>query len=387
MNIKEKAALRIKEMMEVIKLLISWFPSLFHKRDIWLISERGKEARDNGYFFFVWLKNNHPDINSKFIISRDSPDLNRLARWSDDLVYFNSFAHLSSIWKAKYLISTHICGYTTDLQFFSKLDGAFNLFRGKKRVFLQHGIIKDRLPGLYYGKTHIDLFICGSRLEYDFVKSTFGYPAGVVQYTGLCRYDSLYEYQSKKQILVMPTFRIYVDRAHFEFSDYFKAYKELLCNKDLHNLLADKGYRLVFYPHYEFQSLIQSFKDLVIPEQIIVADMSFDIQTLLKESEILITDYSSVFFDMMYMNKPIVFYQFDEEQYRARHYQQGYLDYNDVGPVVRNVNQVVSSLFEIINSGRIADKFQKYYNDTFSIRDMKNCQRVYNAIIGDFNNL
>lgn len=44
--------------------------------------------------------------------------------------------------------------------------------------------------------------------------------------------------------------------------------------------------------------------------------MKYDVQQLLKESLLLITDYSSVFFDMMYMNKPVIFYQFDENQYR-----------------------------------------------------------------------
>lgn len=387
MSFNERIMLRIKGVLEVTKLMISWLPSLFQTdRDLWLISERGKEARDNGFIFFAWLKKNHPEINSKYIISKDSPDLNRVAYWSNDIVYFNSFRHLTSIWKAKYLISTHICGYTTDLQLFSKIDGLINLFRGKKRVFLQHGIIKDRLPSLYYGKINIDLFICGSRLEYDFVKSSFGYPTGIVQYTGLCRYDNLYEFHTKKQILVMPTFRMYVDRSCFELSDFFKAYKELLCSKELMLFLAEHNYTLVFYPHYEFQSLIQSFKELPLTEQVIVADMSFDIQSLLKESEVLITDYSSVFFDMMYMNKPIIFYQFDEEQYRARHYQQGYLDYNNVGPVVRNVSQVVSSLIDILTAGSLADIYQQYYNETFSIRDMNNCQRVYNAIIGTKNN-
>lgn len=113
--------------------------------------------------------------------------------------------------------------------------------------------------------------------------------------------------RKKKQILVMPTFRIYVDREHFDDSEYFKAYKQLLCSEILHQHLERTGYTLIFYPHYEFQSKIDSFKNLNLSDRISIADMSYDVQQLLKESEILITDYSSVFFDVMYMNKPVLF--------------------------------------------------------------------------------
>ena len=71
----------------------------------------------------------------------------------------------------------------------------------------------------------------------------------------------------------------------------------------------------------------------IFSDRIIIADMKYDVQQLLKESLLLITDYSSVFFDMMYMNKPVNFYQFDEKQYRKSHYKEGYLNYQNVGPV------------------------------------------------------
>ena len=52
--------------------------SLFVKRDprykdLWIVSERGIDARDNGYHFFKYLRNAHPEINSVYIISKDSP--------------------------------------------------------------------------------------------------------------------------------------------------------------------------------------------------------------------------------------------------------------------------------------------------------------------------
>lgn len=142
MTTKKLIVLRLHELMLVLRLYIGRIYSFFYQdRELWLISERGKEARDNGYFFFVWLKKNHPEINAKYIISKDSKDIYKFESWKECIVTYNSLKHLSSIWKAKYLISTHICGYTNDHQFFSKFDGQFHVFKGKK-IFLQHGIIR-----------------------------------------------------------------------------------------------------------------------------------------------------------------------------------------------------------------------------------------------------
>lgn len=41
---------------------------------------------------------------------------------------------------------------------------------------------------------------------------------------------------------------------------------------------------------------------------------------MLKESRLIIADYSSVAFDFAYMNKPLLYFQFDEEEYRTKHY-------------------------------------------------------------------
>ena len=49
----------------------SFFPSY---RNIWLVSERGNDARDNGYWFYHYLRTEHPEIHSFYVISPDSMD-------------------------------------------------------------------------------------------------------------------------------------------------------------------------------------------------------------------------------------------------------------------------------------------------------------------------
>ena len=381
MTTKELIKLRIVELVFLCRFLLAWIIAQFKKKDIWLISERGKEARDNAYFFFVWLKEHHPEIKAKYIVSKESKDYHKFDQWPQNRVEYDSLQHLISIWQAKYLISTHVGGYISNCLFFSKMDKYYNVFRNKKRVFLQHGIIKDYLKGLVYGRNRLDLFITGSRMEYEYIKQHYGYPEGIVQYTGLCRYDNLNEFQTKKQLLIMPTWRIYIDLNYFEESTYYQTYKELLCSEEFHAVLDKYGYQAVFYPHYAFQSKIQLFKNLNLPDSVVIADMSYDVQTLLKESEVLLTDFSSVFFDMMYMHKPILFYQFDEEEYRSRHYQEGYLRYRDVGPVVRTLLEVIEQTKGILTHPNNLEQYIAYYDQTFAMRDNNNCQRVYEEIL------
>lgn len=372
-------SLRIYQCWLCARVLFARLCAVFTpKVDLWLISERGKEARDNGYAFYRWMKDNHPEVTVKYVITRDSKDFHKIE--SEDVVEYNTFSHLLYIWKAKFLISTHIMGYMPDHSTYARLELRLRLLKSRKKVFLQHGIIYNGLDSLYYGNVDLNLFICGSQIEYNYVDSTFGYPSGIVKYTGLCRYDNLLQYSASKQILIMPTFRIFIDKQHFEDTQYYNEYKGLLCCKQFHDLLEKYDYRVVFYPHYEFQCKIESFKCLPISDRITIADMNYDVQQLLKESSVLLTDYSSVFFDMMYMNKPILFYQFDIERYRTEHYKSGYLNYEDVGPVVDNLSGLLRNIENLLQNNEDISQYQSYYAKTFTKRDTRNCERVYDAI-------
>lgn len=372
-----------REIIKVVTLFAARLFTMLNKSDspLWLISERGTDARDNAYFFFVWLKENHPEINAKYIISTKSKDYPKLQKYKDSLVVYDSFDHYKKIWQASYLISTHICGYRPDLQYFSELDRRFNILKSKIKVFLQHGIIKDDLKALYAKNVNLDLFICGAKSEYEYIKGNFGFKPEIVQYTGLCRYDNLLDIKVKKQILIMPTWRMYIDKHHFKESTYFDAYKKLLTNKEFQEMSIKRDYNIVFYPHYEVQQFIDDFKRLPLSSNITIADMSYDVQTLLKESAVLITDYSSVFFDFAFMHKPIIFYQFDKKDFYSKHYAKGYLDLANFGKITQTVNDCCDEINDLlIHNCEMGKSYRDFFDVFFGKRDNNNCLRVFNAI-------
>lgn len=150
---------------------------------------------------------------------------------------------------------------------------------------------------LHRKNMYMDLFVCGAKPEYEYIRDTFGYPEHVPQYVGLARFDNLIRAERKeKMILVMPTWRgsYYPTGEAFRNTAYYEHFQSLLCCKELEQLLEQQDYRLVFYPHIEMQKDSRRFKsgsDRIT----IVSKETHDVQELLMDCALLVTDYSSVF--------------------------------------------------------------------------------------------
>lgn len=350
--------------------------------DLWLVSERGIDARDNGYYFFKYVTENHPEINVAYAISKNSPDRERVARLGR-IINYNSLAHYIALITSKIKISTHIMGYTPYIDFFVRAD-KHGLVKGKK-IFLQHGIIKDNLTYLHNDNVNIDLFVCSAKPEYDYVNSLYGYDDGVVKMLGLCRYDDLYKIKEpSKKILVMPTWRYNLRGAEvkeFMASSYYKSFNSLLNSERLRKLLEKYDYEMLFYPHIEMQDFIDCFNSSGRVKTVSFKEST--VQSLLINTDILITDFSSVFFDYGYMEKPMIFYQFDERDFRKQHYSEGYFSYkrDAFGKVVYKEDTLIDELERILSNGcKIDEEYLKRIDNFFTLRDKKNSERNFNAI-------
>lgn len=368
----------------IFKYAVSGIISKFkgNNKNIWIFSERGNEARDNGFYLFKYVKAYHPEISCYYVISSTSTDYDKLHSYKDYLINKGSIRHYLLLHKASNLISTHIYGATPDGFRFKKLNKVLNLLKGKKIIFLQHGIIKEIIPMLFYENLKVDMFVSGAQGEYELINKYYHFPKGIVKYTGLPRYDGLNSYSTKRQILFMPTWRLYLNEDNFCHSEYYEKVLSLLSSKKLENLLNATNYKFVFFPHLGIQPFINDFKDKIKCEKIIFADLNYDVQTLLKESEILLTDYSSVLFDFAYMKKPIISYHFDADTYYSRHYPKGEYDGSLFGLVAYNEDNLLEELRRIIDNGCIMDENYKANVDSFfPMRDDNNCKRVFEAIM------
>ena len=101
---------------------------------------------------------------------------------------------------------------------------------------------------------------------------------------------------------------------------------------------------------------------------------------LFEISSILITDYSSVFFDFAYLKKPIIYYQPNDDN----HHEDSYFIYETMGfgDVIKDSKEIISKIEYYINTDCIMEDIYKNNVDNFfKYHDRNNCQRVYDWII------
>ena len=380
-----------KHLVDLAKIIIGYTISNVMKikrdnRDIWLISER---RDDNGYHLYKYIRENHTEKKVYYIIDKNSKSYKKIEKYKT-IIQHNSLQHYIYYFLADKHISAFQFFGVPETPFLWKLEEKGII--KKKKIFLQHGITKEMLPFLTYRRTKYEMFICGAKPEFEYIKDNYGYPSEKVKYLGFCRFDNLHSYKEKNQILIMPTWRQWLgmtnsdtdvekDEKQFKNSDYFKTYNSLINSNKLERVLSKTNTELIFYPHPEMQRFIKDFtcksKNIKIAKR-----ENNNLQELLKESRILITDYSSIAFDFAYMKKPLIYYQFDKDKYYTNHFEKGYFDCerDGFGPVITDEKKLIKYIENLLNNDvdrRIyIDKSEKF----FEIYDVNNCKRTYESI-------
>lgn len=351
-------------------------------QDTWLISERGIDARDNGYWFYKYMKENHPDQNVKYVITENSIDYKKID--ANDVVKYRSKEHYFYFLYAEKLISAEIMGFSPNEQLYYRLNKLGLIKLKGKTIFLQHGITKDFSKYMLADKTKLDLFICGAIPEYEYMINTYGYNENTAKLTGFARFDKLVD-KNEDYILIMPTWRKWLKyNTSLLETEFYENYMKILSDKDIIQSLKENNIKIIFYPHIIMQRFLKEFK--ASSEDIILASFEeYDVQDLLKKSKLLVTDYSSVAFDFAYMNKATIYYQFDVSKYRDEQYSNGYFDYqrDGFGPVCLDFEELKRNLLEYLNNKEYFNNYKSNVHKFFKDMDQGNCRRIYEAIVGE----
>lgn len=154
----------------------------------------------------------------------------------------------------------------------------------------------------------------------------------------------------KKVILYAPTWR---DNQHTSGTGY--TYKTEVDFDKLRDELGDE-YVILFRAHY----LVANSFDFDKYKGFVVDVSSYsDINELYLAADILITDYSSVFFDYSNLGKPIIFYMYDLEQY-AGELRGFYISLDELpGPIVRDEDHLLAEI-HACDGWSPDDKYQSF---------------------------
>ncbi|MFD8072099.1 glycosyltransferase [Streptomyces sp. NPDC059718] len=365
------------------------------RRDIWVVGERHDTAQDNGYHFFRYMRENHARRNVYYVIDAKAADRAKVAPFGN-VVARGTLRHRLYLLNATRLISPYDLEAYLAPPNISKPEflRRFGDLLHYRRVFLQHGVTyNDVSQSAHRQFTNVDLFVAVAESEADYISREMGYGKDEVVALGFPRFDKLEPAEADRlTILLMPTWRRDIvvpsynrsrrPTVQFAASEYFRFYSRLLADERLRGALERSGVRLEFYPHYEIRPYLRHFQ--VDHPSIEVADQTKrGVQEAMRECSLLVTDYSSVFFDVAYMGKPVVYVPYDEEEFYTQHYRRGYYNLTEdgFGPVCHTVDDAVDEIIAAID-GRfeVSSPYRERVNSFFVHRDRDNCARVYDAV-------
>jgi glycosyltransferase involved in cell wall biosynthesis len=365
----------------------------------WVIMDRIHDADDNGERLFEHIRQHRPDINAWFVIERGSQDWKRLrARGERRLLAHGSLTWRVAMLNCAWLLSSH-----ADLAICRPPQLALSGSVPWRFAFLQHGVIKDDLSR-WLNQREMDLFVVSTAPELASVAADgtpYRFSQKETRNTGLPRFDRLLSIgratpePDRNLVIVAPTWRQWLttplasgsqrrelDAAFWE-SDYFRSWTALLRSPKLADAVARRGWRLGFMPHPNLQVILDL---LELPAH--VEPLSFagvDVQELYAHCALLVTDYSSVAFNLAYIDRPAVYFQFDVEKMLGGFHvgRKGYFDYerDGFGPVAEDLAAAELAIVAAIEHGPWpTDEYQQRIAATFPVRDGQACARVVAAV-------
>ncbi len=197
---------------------------------------------------------------------------------------------------------------------------------------------------------------------------------------GYPRNDALFQYTSediatfkeklklpkdKKVVLYAPTFR----DNHFEYSVGFKFNGDL--DYDLLKEAVGEDCIILFRAHCQIADKFD-FKKY---EGFIYNVSNYeDVNELYAISDLLITDYSSVFFDYANLKRSMIFYMFDLEEYQ-NDVRDFYLDLEELpGPIVKTQEELTKVLKDQLYNFHYDEKYLRF-NNKFNYLDGPDCSK------------
>lgn len=384
---------QVGERKAVIGRILYRILKKFQRKPIWLVGDRAARAGDNGEAFFRYLREHHPEIDSHFIIAKDCPDYQRMAQVGPVLEK-DSLKHKMYMLMCDYIFSSQ-----GEIDVFNPFIGYSEPYRdymaANRFIFLQHGVIHTDLSGWLdrYSK-NIYGFVTSAKPEaQSILEYNYHYLPDNVWLTGLPRFDRLYR-DEQKQITIMPTWRKtlftgfsqktkgWILDSKATQSAYLTFYNGLLNHPRLLEAAAKHGYTIAFFPHPNLQDHLDIFQR---NDQVKFLAPTTEYRDVYAKSNLVVSDYSSAIFDFVYLRKPILYCQFDKDEFFSGGHTlgMGYFDYerDGFGEVEYNLEDTVDRIIEYMENGcQMKDEYRRRVDQFFAFDDHNSCQRVYDRV-------
>lgn len=236
-----------------------------------------------------------------------------------------------------------------------------------------------------------DLIISCSDYDKEIFSSAFDVKPDDVVITGYPRYDFLFEQASRDlrnsklnspcNILYMPTFR-------GDVGSDFKVFKESGMDfRYLSDFLTENDSYFLIKLHPVQKLSTDDFETIKKYPRIKILEPNVDVMESMIQCDIAIIDYSSVYFDLLFLNKPFVMAPFDLESYIDND-RELYADYSSFSP--REISRSWASVYEQLSLFLNGEDFlnqvylekQKLFHRYI---DNQSSKRVVDLVVKKFN--
>ncbi|MGF1864667.1 CDP-glycerol glycerophosphotransferase family protein [Enterovibrio norvegicus] len=353
---KNKNKYIISRLMELILGIIPSIFSLFLKRDKDIIifnSQFNTTFEHNAKALFLYYRNFATSNMKAYYVVNDPILRSKLSKtFGDSIITNNRFQDIFIILSAK----TWVC---SSLE--TPIGGFFHRVR-RNVIHLGHGApIKcvglndestDFKKKIYYAlnRTNFSHFLSSSNLFDDGWAKCLDISLDRIIRGAQARNDSqvksldeqqcFYFKGSSKRILYAPTWRPFSDTILFPFAD--------MDSDRLHSFLLEHNLCLYLRVHPNFESEID--KNFLGDNVRVLSKQSVpDINSILFDFDMLVTDYSSIYVDYLLTEKPLIFIPYDYEEYRDH---VGFsIDYQGYtpGPKPNTLNDFLDEIDRLLN--------------------------------------
>lgn len=388
----------IKNILKKIRNLVLKILILFPIKNT-ILFESNPDFNDEGY----WIcKKFIEEKNQKYKLAwiiQDRSLANKPKDWDIDCIYWypKSLKEWIKKWYVLYTSSVIIdtCNFVTKK-------------RSKQlRYYGLHGMPIKRADGYLKSIGSYDYFNTGSSFFKDYFKSV-GIDKNKMVSLGMSRNDQLNKkgniirnhfniHPDSKMILWMPTFRQHITHnknVSLECDSKNQTGLPVIYTRDniyeLNNVLQQNDTYLIIKIH-QSQSMdaidIQNYSNIIVLETKNLYELKVQLYEIISEFDALITDYSSIYYDYLLLDRPIAITVDDLEQYKSKI---GFVfeDFYEAikGFYISNMDEMISFINKVVNDEEsllnITLGCKDKYND---YKDFNSSQRIYDFIIEHIN--
>jgi hypothetical protein len=367
----------------------------YRRHPVWLVHDKMFSAGDCGEYMYRHLEEHRAGFVPYYAVNADAPEVADLRARGSRLVHPGTLHHRLVYLHARVLMTTHAN------------PAAYNGLGGKEGTYyrdllsaqvvcIQHGLsMQDIARIMHRSHAGIERYYCASRHEIDNLRRPeYGYSAEQLALTGIPRFDGLHS-TPKRRVLIAPTWLPELAGAatalnerrppspHFLDTPFFRIYAGLLADSRLLACASETGYSIDFALHPYLASNAEALSGRLSADRvrIVVPGVDTPYETLLREADLMVTDFSGVQYDFAYMGKPVVYFHPDELPSQYGH---GAMDYESMGfgEIATTVDALVGLLCGYMRRDcAISDTYRARIDAFFEYRDDRNCERILTDLV------